>query len=162
MKNKLTHFAIHIDDIERAKKFYDGVFEWGFNSYGHDRYRKVGVDQHGRKEGSVMAMDFSLNDMHFLALNGGPMFKFTEATSIMVNCDTQEEIDYYWSKLTDQGEEGPCGWLKDKYGVSWQVAPKILAEYLVSADKHKVERVTNAFMAMKKFSIAKLKEAYDG
>ena len=98
-----------------------------------------------------------------MGLNGGPHFKFNEAISLMIACDTQEEIDTYWDKLTaDGGEEGPCGWLKDKYGVSWQVNPVILSEMLLDPDSAKVERVTKAFLQMKKFDIQKLKDAFEG
>lgn len=104
-----------------------------------------------------MVVIFELNGKKFMALNGGPMFKFTEAVSFVVNCDTQEEIDFYWNKLTEGGEESMCGWLKDKFGLSWQIVPTILGRLM--SDPEKSERVVKAFMQMKKFDIAKLMEA---
>lgn len=107
---------------------------------------------------SPMVVTFELNGSKFMGLNGGPQFKFNEAVSFVVNCDTQEEIDYYWEKLTaDGGQEGRCGWLKDKFGVSWQVVPSMLAELM--GDNTKAERTMKAFMAMKKFDIEALKNA---
>ncbi|HEX3079543.1 MAG TPA: VOC family protein [Puia sp.] len=106
---------------------------------------------------SPMVVIFELNGAKFMGLNGGPLFKFNEAVSFVVNCSTQDEIDYYWSKLTAGGEESMCGWLKDKFGVSWQIVPTILGELL--SDPAKAERVTNAFMKMRKFDIEALKNA---
>ncbi|WP_435356739.1 VOC family protein [Emticicia sp. SJ17W-69] len=107
---------------------------------------------------SPMVVTFELNGSKFMGLNGGPQYKFNEAVSFVINCDTQEEIDYYWEKLTaDGGQEGRCGWLKDKFGVSWQVVPSMLAELM--SDRTKAERTMNAFMSMKKFDIEALKNA---
>lgn len=106
---------------------------------------------------SPMVVNFELNGNHFMGLNGGPMFKFTEAISIVVECESQEEIDYYWEKLTDGGQESQCGWLKDKFGVSWQIVPAILKDLM--SDPEKSERVIKAFMQMKKFDIKKLENA---
>ncbi|WP_328744492.1 VOC family protein [Streptomyces sp. NBC_00285] len=112
--------------------------------------------------GSVMTVEFTANGHRFLALNGGPLFKFTEAASFMVFCENQEEIDYYWAKLTEGGEPGPCGWLKDRFGVSWQVVPDRLQAMITDSDPAKAARVTAAFMAMHKFDIAALDRAYAG
>lgn len=140
------------NQAEEAAQFYTSIFK--DSSIGKIvRYTKAGEEFHHQPEGAVMTVEFNLNGMNFLGLNGGPLFKFSEAVSVMINCETQEEIDWYWQHLTDGGQEGPCGWLKDKFGVSWQIAPKILAEILSSADADKVQRVTNAFMQMKKFDI---------
>ncbi|MFJ3445885.1 VOC family protein [Streptomyces sp. NPDC086081] len=113
--------------------------------------------------GSVMTVEFTANGHRFLGLNGGPQFRFNEAVSFMIFCEDQEEIDYYWAKLTENGgEPGPCGWLKDKYGVSWQVVPDRLDEMVTDPDPEKAARVTAAFMAMSKFDIAALERAYAG
>jgi predicted 3-demethylubiquinone-9 3-methyltransferase (glyoxalase superfamily) len=109
-----------------------------------------------------MAVEFELEGQTFVALNGGPQFKFDEAISFQVHCASQDEVDYFWSKLSSGGEEGPCGWLKDKYGLSWQVVPTVLLSMLMDADQKKAERVTKAFLQMKKFDIAALERAYDG
>jgi predicted 3-demethylubiquinone-9 3-methyltransferase (glyoxalase superfamily) len=127
------------------------------------RYIKEGHEIHGRETGSVMTVEFELEGQKFLGLNGGPQFKFSEAISFQIMCETQDEIDYYWSKLTtDGGEEGPCGWLKDKFGLSWQVVPTALIEMLKGSDAAGAQRVTKAFMQMKKFDIEALKKAYNG
>src|SRR5215470_15260614 len=110
--------------------------------------------------GSVMTVEFTLDRVDFVALNGGPQFKFSEAISLNVNCETQEEIDYFWEKLSaDGGSTGPCGWLKDKFAVSWQVSPVVLGDMLSDPDKAKAERVMNAMMEMDKIDIAKLNRA---
>ena len=108
-----------------------------------------------------MVVNFQLDGQSFMALNGGPVFKFNEAISLVVNCDSQEEIDYYWQKLTAGGEESNCGWLKDKYGLSWQIVPEVLGEMMTDPDQEKSQRVMHAFLQMKKFDIAKLREAYE-
>jgi predicted 3-demethylubiquinone-9 3-methyltransferase (glyoxalase superfamily) len=109
-----------------------------------------------------MVAEFELEGQKFVALNGGPQFKFTEAISFQVQCETQDEIDYFWTKLTDGGQEGPCGWLKDRFGLSWQVFPSVLPQMLTDGDSEKAARVTRAFLQMKKFDVAQLKRAYDG
>jgi len=142
---------------EEAAKFYTSVFK---NSKidGMSRYGKEGYEVHGQKEGTVMTVDFELNGQHFTALNGGPDFTFSEAISFQVFCETQDEIDYYWNKLTaNGGEESVCGWLKDKFGLSWQIVPTILPELM--KDVAKAGKVMTAFMQMKKLDIEKLKEA---
>ncbi|MBZ3901340.1 VOC family protein [Streptomyces brasiliscabiei] len=112
--------------------------------------------------GSVLTVDFVANGQRFVALNGGPMFKFTEAVSFQILCADQDEIDYYWNSLTEGGEPGPCGWLKDRFGVSWQVVPAELTDMISDPDPQKVARATAAFMAMGKFDLAALRKAYAG
>jgi predicted 3-demethylubiquinone-9 3-methyltransferase (glyoxalase superfamily) len=126
------------------------------------RYGKEGFEIHGREAGTVMTVEFFLDGQRFVALNGGPLFKFNEAISFQIHCDDQKEIDHYWEKLTDGGEEGPCGWLKDRFGLSWQVVPQVLPEMLMSKDHAASQRVTKAVLQMKKFDIAALKRAYEG
>jgi predicted 3-demethylubiquinone-9 3-methyltransferase (glyoxalase superfamily) len=113
-------------------------------------------------KGSVMTVVFELDGKEFIALNGGPQFKFTEAISFSVDCKSQEEVDRYWSKLSDGGEEGPCGWLKDKYGLSWQINPTVLGEMLSDPDPAKSTRVMEARLKMKKIDIEGLRKAYHG
>lgn len=146
---------------EEAAKFYVSVFK---NSrIGRiSRYGKEGHEIHGKQEGSVMTAEFKIEGQSFVALNGGPHFRFNEAISFQVHCKTQQEIDYFWNKLAEGGEEGPCGWLKDRYGVSWQIVPTVLPEMLMNPDTEKSQRVTKAFLQMKKFDIEELKRAYKG
>ena len=126
------------------------------------RYVDEGQEIHGKPAGSVMAVEFELEGQKFAALNGGPQFKFDEAISFQIACENQQEVDYFWSKLTEGGKEIACGWLKDKFGLSWQVVPTVLYAMLVDPDHAKVKRVTNAFLHMKKFDIAALTRAFDG
>ena len=121
-----------------------------------------GHETHGKEAGSVMVVDFELSGQKFVALNGGPQFKFDEAVSFQVYCETQAEVDYFWSKLTENGQEGSCGWLKDKYGLSWQVVPIALLEMMLDPDARKSQRVMKAFLQMKRFDIETLKRAYEG
>lgn len=148
-------------EAEEAANFYASIFK---NSKigSVSRYGKEGQEIHGKAPGTVMAGQFEINEQPFLALNGGPQFKFSEAVSFQVHCKTQEEIDYFWSRLTAGGSEQPCGWLKDKYGVSWQVVPTALPEMLMSGNAEKAQRVTAAFLKMKKFDIEVLRRAYEG
>ncbi len=127
------------------------------------RYGEAGYEIHGKPAGTVLTIEFELNGQAFTALNGGPMFKFNEAISFQVNCESQEEVDYYWEKLSEGSDEKAqqCGWLKDKYGLSWQVVPIVLVEMLLDKDPKKSERVMNALFQMKKLDIAKLKQAYE-
>jgi predicted 3-demethylubiquinone-9 3-methyltransferase (glyoxalase superfamily) len=146
---------------EEAAKFYTSVFrnsKIGRISY----YGKAGHEVHGRPEGSVMTVAFELDGQPFVALNGGPHFKFDEAVSFQVYCDTQDEIDYFWSSLGKGGQEGPCGWLKDKYGLSWQVVPVALLEMMLDKDAERSGRVMTAFLQMKKFDLTQLKQVYAG
>jgi predicted 3-demethylubiquinone-9 3-methyltransferase (glyoxalase superfamily) len=148
-------------EAEQAARFYCSVFKnSAIGKISH--FNREGKEIHGKDAGSVMAVEFELDGQKFSALNGGPQFKFTEAISFQVHCDDQTEVDYFWAKLCDGGQEGPCGWLKDKYGLSWQIVPKALFEMLMDADREKSERVTKAFLQMKKFDIAALERAYAG
>ena len=155
---KITPFLWYDNQAEEAANFYVSIFK---NS-------KVGsVVRYGDAgpgpKGTVMIVSFQLAGQEFTALNGGPRFKFTEAISFVVNCETQEEIDHFWEKLTaDGGQESMCGWLKDKFGLSWQIVPTDLPQLMQSGDAKKSERVMQAILQMKKLDIAKLKEAYEG
>lgn len=150
------------NQAEEAAKLYTSIFKDG--KIGKiQRYGKEGFEFHQRPEGSVMTVDFTANGQHFTALNGGPIFKFNESTSLMVMCDNQDEIDFYWKKLTaDGGQESQCGWLKDKFGFSWQIVPTVFQEIMNSSDKAGISRVMNAMFKMKKFDIAALQKAYQG
>lgn len=149
------------NQAEEAARFYTSVFR---NSrIGRiSRYGKEGHEIHGRPEGSVMTVEFEIDGHGFIALNGGPVFKFNEAISFQVHCETQEEVDYLWEKLSEDGDPSAqqCGWLKDKYGVSWQIVPTALIEMLLDKDVRRTERVMKAMLQMKKIEIAKLKQAY--
>jgi len=156
MKQKMTVCLWFDNQAEEAAKFYTSVFK-DSKIDNISYYNKEGFEIHGRGKGSVMTVSFTLDGQHFTALNGGPLFKFNESVSFQVFCETQAEIDYYWAKLTDEGEEGQCGWLKDKFGVSWQVIPSVLSELMTEPERS--ERVTAAFLQMKKLDIAGLLEA---
>lgn len=146
-------------EAEDAAKFYVSVFE--NSKIGTvNRYGDEGREIHGKKPGSVMVVEFEINGQKFTALNGGPQFKFDEAVSFQVQCETQKEIDYFWSRLAEGGQEGPCGWLKDRFGLSWQVFPAVLPRMLSDPDRNKADRVMKAFLQMKKFDIAALERAY--
>lgn len=149
------------DNAEDAVNFYVSVFK-DSNIGNVTRYGKEGYDIHKKKEGSVMTIDFEIEGQKFLALNGGPIFKFNEAISFQIYCDTQEEIDYYWDKLTEDGDKNAqvCGWLKDKFGVSWQVVPVALIKMLEDKDSRKTERVMKAMLQMRKLDIDALTKAY--
>jgi predicted 3-demethylubiquinone-9 3-methyltransferase (glyoxalase superfamily) len=161
-EQKITPCLWFDSEAEDAAKFYCSIFE---NSKIEQvsRYVDAGQEIHGKKAGSVMVVAFNLEGQKFVALNGGPQFKFDEAVSFQISCRTQKEVDYFWSKLTAEGgKEGPCGWLKDKFGLSWQVVPTSLIDMMLDKDASKVARVTNAFLKMKKFDIEALKRAFDG
>jgi predicted 3-demethylubiquinone-9 3-methyltransferase (glyoxalase superfamily) len=146
---------------EEAAKYYVSIFE--DSTIDHVAYYgKEGFETHGKPAGSVMTVSFRLRGLPYTALNGGPHFKFTEAISLQVFCEGQNEIDRYWHALAQGGEEGPCGWVKDKFGLSWQVVPARLDAMLRDPDAGKVGRVTNAFLQMKKFDIAALERAFAG
>ena len=141
---------------EQAADFYLSIFENA--SIGRiSRYGQEGFEFHKKPVGTAMTVEFTLNGMNFIGLNGGPQFRFNEAVSVVVYCETQDEIDYYWNHLTNDGEEGPCGWLKDQFGVSWQVIPGILSK--VMADPNKAGKAAKAFMQMRKFDIEKIVQA---
>ncbi len=159
-KHEMTICLWFDDQAEEAAKFYTSVFK--DSKIGRiSRFGKEGFEFHHKPEGSVMDIEFRLNGMKFIALNGGPVFKFNEAISIIVNCDTQEEVDYYWTHLTEGGQEQACGWLKDKYGLSWQIIPKILVDYLADKDPGRRSRVATEMFKMKKIDTSILKKAYD-
>ncbi len=147
---------------EEAARFYTAIFK---NSrIGKiNRYGKEGHEIHGRPEGSVMTVEFELDGHRFTALNGGPIFQFNEAISFQVLCDTQEEVDHFWEKLSQGGDPKAqqCGWLKDKYGVSWQIVPTALVAMLHDPDTAKTQRVMGAMLRMKKLEITKLRQAYE-
>ena len=157
---KITPFLWFDDKAEEAAKFYTSIFK--NSKIGNiTRYDEEAAGPTGRPAGSVMTVDFQLAGKEFVALNGGPMFKFTEAISFVVNCENQDEVDYFWSKLSAGGEESRCGWLKDKFGLSWQVVPAVLIEMLTDKDTAKAKRVMQAMLQMDKIDIAVLKKAYD-
>jgi predicted 3-demethylubiquinone-9 3-methyltransferase (glyoxalase superfamily) len=153
---KIVTFLWFDNQAEEAVNLYTSIFK---NS------KITGVARTGEagpgEKGSVMTMNFQLEGQDFIALNGGPMFKFTEAISLFVNCETQEEVDTLWNKLTEGGQESQCGWLKDKYGLSWQIIPTTLMKLMSDPDPKKAGRVMQAMLQMKKIDIAKLKQAYE-
>ncbi|HET7022206.1 MAG TPA: VOC family protein [Xanthobacteraceae bacterium] len=143
---------------EQAAQFYASVFK--DSKIGKiSRYGKEGVEVHGKQPGTVMTVALEIAGQRLLALNGGPQFKFNEAVSFQVHCETQEEIDYFWSRLAEGGEEGPCGWLKDKFGLSWQVIPTALPQLLMDENSDKAQRVMRSMLQMRKIDLAALKRA---
>ncbi len=153
---KITPYLWFDDNAEEAAHFYVSIFK---NS-------KIGsVTRYGDAgpgpKGKVMIMTFEIEGLEFVALNGGPQFKFTEAISLFVNCATQAEVDELWEKLSAGGEKGPCGWLKDKYGLSWQIIPQALMDLMQDQDPEKSRRVTEAMLKMSKIDIAALRRAYE-
>ena len=154
---KITTFLWFDDQAEEAINFYVSIFK---NSRVGDivRYGDTGPGP----KGQVMTAEFELAGQQFTALNGGPQFKFTEAISLVVNCETQEELDEYWEKLSEGGQKAQCGWLKDKFGLSWQIVPTILKQLLKDKDPEKTSRVMQAVMRMTKLEIAQLRAAYEG
>ena len=157
---KITPFLWFDTQAEEAVRFYTSIFK--NSKVGNvSRYDEEGAKVSGRPKGSVMTVDFQIAGQEFTALNGGPLFKFTEAVSFVVNCATQQEVDDFWEKLSAGGEKSQCGWLKDKYGLSWQVVPTILIEMLHDKDAAKSQRVMRAMLQMSKLDLAKLKQAYE-
>ena len=144
-------------EAEEAANFYVSVFTDS---------RIVHVARYGSAgpgpAGSVMTVDFQLRGQDFNAINGGPQFTFTEAISLLVNCESQDEVDEYWEKLSDGGQKGPCGWLKDRYGLSWQIVPTALGEMIADPDEAKSQRAMKAMLQMTKLDVAELRRAYDG
>jgi predicted 3-demethylubiquinone-9 3-methyltransferase (glyoxalase superfamily) len=153
---KIIPFLWFDGNAEVAANFYASIFA-NSKIVNICRYGEAGPGP----EGSVMTVEFQLEGQDFIALNGGPQFKFTEAISFSVNCETQEEVDKFWEKLSDGGEEGPCGWLKDRYRLSWQVNPTVLGEMLSDPDPAKAQRVMEAMLQMKKIDIRRLRQAYE-
>lgn len=166
MKNKIQKIQTNLwfdTQAEEASKFYTSIF----NNSSIGRITYYGKERHeidGVSEGTVMTVEFQLEGIQFVALNGGPQYKFTEAISFIVNCESQDELDYYWERLSEGGDEKAqvCGWLKDKYGVSWQIVPEILTDMLTDPDSEKSKRVMNALLKMKKIDIITLEKAYEG
>ncbi len=156
MKQKITTFLWFDDRAEEAVNFYTSLFEDSEITH-INRYGSAGPGA----EGSIMTLEFTLAGQEFIALNGGPVYRFNEAVSLWIDCDSQEEIDHYWEKLTEGGEPGPCGWLKDKFGLSWQVVPAILPEMLQDTDHARANRVMQAMLQMSKIDIAALQHAYE-
>jgi predicted 3-demethylubiquinone-9 3-methyltransferase (glyoxalase superfamily) len=161
LKQKISPCLWFDTEAEDAAEFYTSVFE---NSAIKQisRYGNAGREVHGKEPGTVMVVEFEIEGQTFTALNGGPHFKFNEAVSFQVMCDTQAEIDYFWSKLSQDGREGQCGWLKDKYGLSWQVVPSELPELIADTSGARHDRVIGAVMQMKKFDIEAIKHAHAG
>jgi predicted 3-demethylubiquinone-9 3-methyltransferase (glyoxalase superfamily) len=160
---KITPCLWFDDQAEEAAGFYTSIF--GNSRIAKiARYGEAGREVHGKPAGTVLTVAFELDGQAFTALNGGPMFKFNEAISFQVNCETQEDVDYYWEKLSEGGDEKAqqCGWLKDKYGASWQVVPTILPEMISDPDPEKSGRAMEAMLRMKKIDIAELERAYAG
>jgi len=157
MKPRINPFLWFDTQAEEAARFYTSVF---------DDSRIVSISRYGDAgplpKGTVMTVDFVLDGVRVQALNGGPLFKFNEAISLAVNCETQDEVDRYWEALSKGGEKGPCGWLKDKYGLSWQVNPTVLEELLGDTDREKAQRVMEAMLKMSKMDIGELERAANG
>jgi predicted 3-demethylubiquinone-9 3-methyltransferase (glyoxalase superfamily) len=160
---KITPCLWFDDQAEAAVEFYISIFR-NSKIVNIARYGEAGHEVHGKPAGTVMTVAFELEGQAFTALNGGPMFKFNEAISFQVHCETQEEVDYYWEKLSEGGAEKAqqCGWLKDKYGASWQVVPSVLPELINDPDSEKSQRAMQAMLQMKKIDIDELKQAYGG
>jgi predicted 3-demethylubiquinone-9 3-methyltransferase (glyoxalase superfamily) len=154
---KITPFLWYDTEAEEAAKFYCSIFK---NSKIHRTARYPEGSPY--PAGTVMTVEFELDGQRFIALNAGPHFKFNEAVSFSIECDTQAEVDHYWDKLTSGGQESMCGWLKDKFGLSWQVIPEALGRYLTDKDRAKTDRVMQAMLKMKKIVIADLDNAYGG
>ncbi|MBI2790943.1 MAG: VOC family protein [Gammaproteobacteria bacterium] len=157
---RITPFLWFNDQAEEAVNFYVSIFD---NSMVKNttRYNEAGAQVSGRPKNSVMTIVFELEGQEFVALNGGPEFTFTPAISLVVNCTTQLEVDEYWRKLSEGGSTEQCGWLKDKYGISWQIVPTVLGEMLSSPDPQKTEKVMKAMLQMRKIDMKTLKDAFD-
>jgi len=158
---KITPFLWYDHEAEEAANFYVSIFP-NSKIVTVTRYPKEAEEASGKKAGEVMTVDFELNGQRFTAINGGPPFKLTEAVSFVIECENQEEIDYYWSRLSEGGEENVCGWLKDKFGLSWQVTPRILMEMIADPDAEKVGKAMKEMLKMKKIIIKDLEEALKG
>ena len=159
---KITPFLWFDGQAEEAARYYVSIFRNA--KLGRvTRYGEEGFEIHGQPAGKVMTVDFEIEGQQFAALNGGPRFRFTEAVSFAVNCETQEEVDYYWEKLSAGGDENAqqCGWLKDRYCLSWQITPVAVIEMLSDPDSRKTERVMKALLPMKKLDIETLRRAYE-
>ena len=160
---KITPFLWFGSQAEEAAKFYTSIFR--NSKMGRvTRYPSEGQEVHGREPGSVMVAEFEIEGQTFMALNGGPLFKFNESISFVVNCQSQEEVDHYWNRLSEGADPKAqqCGWMKDRFGVSWQIVPTILTKMLGDKDREKANRVMRAMLGMKKMNIAELEKAYGG
>jgi predicted 3-demethylubiquinone-9 3-methyltransferase (glyoxalase superfamily) len=160
-KQKITPCLWFDTQAEDAANFYVSIFS-NSRIKQINRYGNAGREVHGKEPGSVMVVEFELDGQTFTALNGGPQFKFDEAVSFQVVCDTQDEIDRFWNSLSQGGQEGPCGWLKDKFGLSWQVVPSALPQLISQARGDQLDRVMGAVMRMKKFDLKTLEQAAAG
>jgi predicted 3-demethylubiquinone-9 3-methyltransferase (glyoxalase superfamily) len=161
MKSKISPCLWFDHQAEEAARFYTTIFKDSkITAISH--YGEAGKEQHGQRPGSVMTVAFELNGQSFTALNGGPHFKFNEAISLQIECENQDEVNYYWQKLTAVPEAEMCGWVKDKFGLSWQVVPKILPKLLADPNTAKSQRAMQAMMKMKKLDIAALQRAFAG
>ena len=151
------------DQAEEAARFYTTIFERS-KIVRTTHYGEAGYEVHGKPAGTALTVAFELDGQPFTALNGGPAFTFNEAISLVVGCETQEAVDYYWDRLSEGGDASAqqCGWLKDRFGVSWQIVPKVLPEMLADPDSEKSERVMESMLRMKKLDIAELKRVYEG
>jgi predicted 3-demethylubiquinone-9 3-methyltransferase (glyoxalase superfamily) len=158
---KINPFLWFENQAEEASKFYVSIFK-NSKIKAITRYGKEGYEIHGMKEGTVMTVDFEIEGQRFVALNGGVMFKFNESISFQVNCDTQEDVDYYWEKLSTSGDKKAqqCGWLKDKFGVSWQIVPTILSMMMQDEDTNKSQKVMKKMLQMQKLDIKTLCQVY--
>jgi predicted 3-demethylubiquinone-9 3-methyltransferase (glyoxalase superfamily) len=154
---KITPFLWYDDQAEEAANLYTSVFD-NSKILSTTHYGAAGPGE----PGSVMTVEFELEGQRFVGLNGGPKFPFTEAVSFVVDCETQDEVDELWEKLSEGGEEGPCGWLKDRFGLSWQIVPRVLLELLSDPDPEKSQRVMKAMLEMHKIEIEPLRRAYAG
>ena len=163
MLTKISPFLWFDHQAEAAARFYTAIFK-NSKIVALSRYPEAGQEVHGQPAGSVMTVAFELDGQSFTALNGGPVFTFNEAVSFQIDCATQEEVDYYWERLSEGGDPKAqqCGWLKDKFGLSWQVVPRILSELLSDPDTAKSQRAFQAMMQMKKLDIEGLQRAFDG
>lgn len=163
MIQKITTCLWFDDQAEEAVGFYTAIFR-NSTILNIARYGEAGHEFHGKPVGTVMTVAFELDGQVFTALNGGPVFRFNEAISLQVNCETQDEVDYYWRELSDGGDENAqkCGWLKDRYGVSWQIVPTVVPGMLSGPDDEKSQRAMKALLQMKKIDIQEIKRAYAG
>ncbi|HEY7434964.1 MAG TPA: VOC family protein [Methylomirabilota bacterium] len=160
---KITPCLWFDDQAEEAVAFYTAIFK-NSKVVAVSRYGEAGKEIHGRPPGSVMTVAFELEGQTFTALNGGPVFRFNEAISFQIDCETQAEVDHYWRRLSEGGDPNAqqCGWLKDRYGLSWQIVPRVLIEMLMDPDAGKSQRVMTAMLRMKKIDIDELRRAYAG
>ncbi|KAK9326075.1 3-demethylubiquinone-9 3-methyltransferase-domain-containing protein [Lipomyces orientalis] len=161
--NKITTCLWFNGQAEEAANYYTSIFKNSKITH-VQRYTEAGKEIHGQEPGSVLVVEFKLDDHSFVALNGGPQFKFNESISFQVDCASQDEVDYFWKKLGEGGDEAKrqCGWLADKFGVSWQIVPTALKEMLSDPDRAKADRVTVEMMKMKKLDIATLRKVHEG